>query len=270
MECKVIPDVLDERGNPMEKVDLFGLKFNAWSLSEAVEHLSETSRAKEQKLVFTPNVDHLVLLEENDQFKKTYDEADVILADGMPIVWFSQLIGRPLPERVTGADLVPGLCEASARKKLKVFLMGGDAAVTPEAGRKLRERFPDLKIAGIETPPRGFEKNENLNSRVLKAINEASPDILFVAMGAPRQELWACRHKKDLNVGVIIGVGGAFDFLAGRISRAPRYIQSAGFEWLWRLGCEPKRLWKRYLVRDLAFLKIAVREWRKKTMISTN
>ena len=240
---------------------MFGLDFMMWTLSEAIEELSEISRNKECRLVFTPNVDHLVLIDENEDFLKLYQSADFLLADGMPIVWFSRLIGRPLPERVTGADLLPGLCERAPDKGLSVYLLGGAPDVTPEAKRRLMLRFPELKIVGIDTPPIGFEKDEKIDFQVVKAINNASPNILFVAFGAPKQELWAERHRKDLNVGLILGVGGTFDFVAGAVSRAPLWIRSAGFEWLWRLACEPRRLWKRYL-KDLKFLGIAIREWK--------
>lgn len=242
---------------------MFGLDFSQTSLLEAISILSEEARGGEVKLVFTPNVDHLVLLEENNEFKRAYQEADFILADGMPVVWFSRLIGKRLPERVAGADLFPGLCGISAQKRLRVFLLGGDPKVTPETARKLTHQFPGLLIAGIATPPIGFEKDVGLNLELIDSINKSSPDILFIALGAPKQEIWSYHHRKQLNVGLIIGVGGAFDLVAEVVPRAPHWIRSAGFEWLWRLSNDPRRLWRRYLIRDLRFFGIAFQEWRK-------
>ena len=196
-------------------------------------------------------------------YREAYRAADFVFADGMPLVWFSRLIGRPIPERVTGADLVPGLCEIAARKGLKVFMLGGAPDVTPDAADILRKRNTCLEIVGVSTPPLNFEDDDEINSTVIESINRVSPDILFIALGAPRQEVWAYRHRDQLDVGFILGVGGAFDFMAGRLNRAPEWVQKSGFEWLWRLVHEPKRLWKRYLVRDMRFIGIAYREWRK-------
>ena len=247
-------------------VDLFGFNINTWSLNEAIKHFSNISRQKQSRVVFTPNVDHLVLMDLEEDFRDSYHQADYILADGMPLVWFSRLVGKPLPERVTGADLLPGLCAVAARKDLRIFLMGGALNVTPVAAKNLCQKFPGLQIVGIETPPVGFEQDEQWNKRLLTSINQASPDFLFVGLGAPKQEIWIARHKHELKTGLILGIGGAFDMEAGIFSRAPEWMQACGLEWVWRLSKDPKRLWRRYLVRDLRFLKILFREWKKQRL----
>ncbi len=247
----------------MEVIELFGLAFSQVPLSEAIEALGKRAGEKKGLLVFTPNVDHLVLIETDSSYRNVYQEADWVFADGMPIVWFSRLVGRPLPERVTGADLVPGLCRIAAEKGLRVFILGGAPDVTPLAAERLFKMNPRLEIAGIATPPQGFENDDAINLSIIDVIKRASPDILFVALGAPRQEIWACQNRDRLNAGIILGVGGAFDFISGRTKRAPAWMQKLGLEWLWRLVREPKRLWKRYLVRDMRFIGIAYREWRK-------
>lgn len=242
---------------------MFGLNFNSVTLEEAAEHLSNLLRDRLPVLAFTPNVDHIVLLNSNPEFEEAYKNAGFICADGMPLVWFSALIGKKLPERVTGVDLVSSLVSKASEKGLKIYFMGGKAEVTPIAVAKLQSAFPDFVLAGISTPPPGFENSAEENAVLVNTINQSSPDILFVALGAPKQEIWSYRHREKLNVGVIVAVGGAFDFLAGRIQRAPEFVQRLGLEWLWRLIHEPTRLWKRYLVRDRAFLGIAWHEWKK-------
>jgi len=245
------------------EICMFGLNFNSVTLEQAAEYLSSIERKGLPVLVFTPNVDHIVLLNSNPEFEEAYKNAGFICADGMPLVWFSALIGKKLPERVTGVDLVSSLVSKASEKRLKIYFMGGKTEVTPIAVSKLQSTFPDFILAGISTPPAGFENNEKENTVLLNTINQSSPDILFVALGAPKQEIWAYRHREKLNAGVIVAVGGAFDFLAGAIRRAPKFVQTLGLEWLWRLIHEPTRLWKRYLVRDRAFLGIAWHEWKK-------
>lgn len=241
----------------------FGLHFDSVTLEQAAEYLSSKGREILPILVFTPNVDHIVLLNSNMEFKEAYQNAGFICADGMPLVWFSALIGKKLPERVTGVDLLSSLVFKASKKGLKIYFMGGKAEVTPIAVANLKKNFPDFVLAGISTPSPGFENSKEENEILVNDINQSSPDILFVALGAPKQEIWCFRNRDKLRVGVIVAVGGAFDLLGGSIQRAPDFVQKLGFEWLWRLLHEPTRLWKRYLVRDWAFLGIAWNEWKK-------
>lgn len=247
-------------------INLFGLDIIAWSLDEAIEQLSEISKERESKIFFSPNVDVLVLIDTNREFREAYLHANYILADGMPLVWFSRLVRKPLPERVTGADLFPGLCAVAAQKNLRVFLLGGASNVTPMAAKNLCHKFPGLQIVGVETPPLGFERDGWWNEHLVTSINQASPDLLFVGLGAPKQEVWIARHSQELKVGLILGIGGAFDLEAGVFPRAPEWMRASGLEWVWRLLKEPKRLWKRYLVRDLRFFKILFQEWKKQRL----
>lgn len=240
---------------------MFGLNFQAKTLNEMVCIIGEEATHKNGRLLFTPNVDHVVRMEDDSSFRKIYLAADWIVADGMPLVWFSRLVGRPLPERVTGADLLPALCQEAAKKGLSVYFFGAAPGIAEEASQKLFQRNPGLKVAGFASPSYGFENNPHLTHQYIDSINQASPDILFVGLGSPKQEFWAYSHRQVLNVGVIAAIGGAFDFASGRIKRAPSWVQVSGIEWLWRLFQEPGRLWKRYLVRDSRFLMVALREW---------
>ena len=177
----------------------------------------------------------------NDELWGYLKNADFVTADGMPIVLLSRLLGQRIPERVTGADMVPAICRRCAEEGLSVYVLGGDKEAVEEAFEKLG--FPSLRIAGIDP---AFVKLGEDQPEIVERINAAKPDILFVALGNPKQELWMGRNAAKLDVGVMIGVGGTFNFIAGRVKRAPKWVQKSGLEWIYRIIQEPGRLWRRY------------------------
>lgn len=241
--------------------ELFGLRFSAVTLAQAVELLLRDAESRTRGLVVTPNVDHVVLLEKDERLRTVYQSARWLFADGMPIVWLSRLVGRTsLPARVTGADLFVELCAHAAERKLRVFLLGASPGVAASAAARLRAASPGLTVAGTYSPPPGFEHSPTETANMIEMVNAARPDILFLGLGAPKQEFWASAHLDSLDTGPVLCVGGAFDFVAGRTVRAPRRIQAAGLEWAWRLAHEPRRLWRRYLVQDARFILLAMRE----------
>jgi N-acetylglucosaminyldiphosphoundecaprenol N-acetyl-beta-D-mannosaminyltransferase len=242
-------------------VALFGLRFLAADLDGAAEAIAGAVAAGARGYVVTPNVDHVVRLRRDAAFRRAYEGAAFVVADGMPLVWASRLLGRPLKGRVTGADLLPALCAVAAARGYSVFLLGGGDGVAPRAAAALLARFPGLRIAGTHTPPPGFGDAPGPVEAALDAVARARPDILFVGLGAPKQELWVHAHWDRIAATVAVCCGAAIDFAAGARSRAPGWVQHAGVEWLWRLLHEPKRLWRRYLVDDVAFLGIFLREW---------
>jgi N-acetylglucosaminyldiphosphoundecaprenol N-acetyl-beta-D-mannosaminyltransferase len=166
----------------------------------------------------------------------------------MPLVWASRLSGEPLPARVAGVDLVAECARLSAQEGYRLFLLGAGPGVAEHAAAVLRRRYPTLVLAGTYAPPGTSPAQDAVT---IERVRAAAPDILLVAFGAPRQDYWIRGHRDILGVPVCIGVGGSFDLLSGRISRAPSWMQGSGLEWLYRLGREPKRLWKRYFVHDL-------------------
>lgn len=184
--------------------------------------------------------------------------ADLVTADGMPIVWISKLLGNPLGERVTGADLVPRLAEQAARQGKSIYFLGGREGVGEAAAGVLTKRYPQLQIAGIDSPFVHVE-NESLewaaedDLPIITRINKVKPDILLIAFGNPKQEVWFHRNRNRLQVPISIGVGGTFEFIVGTVQRAPPWIQKTGFEWLFRITQDPKRLWKRYFVGFFKF-----------------
>jgi N-acetylglucosaminyldiphosphoundecaprenol N-acetyl-beta-D-mannosaminyltransferase len=202
--------------------------------------------------VATANVDYLVHATKDAEYRRVLCVCDLVVADGMPIVWASHLFGVPLRERVTGADLVPHLVRLSGLKGYRIFLLGATPEVAEAAERQMRIMSPDVRVVGRLSPPIR-PLNEFDNEPILAAIEAASPDILLVAFGSPKQEKWISRHRDRLKVPVCIGIGGTLDFLAGTVRRAPLWMQRSGLEWAFRMGANPQRLAPRYF-RDAVWM----------------
>lgn len=249
-------------------VTLFGLPIRRSTFGEAAEAILALSQDRVGAYVLTPNVDHVVKLHHDESFRSVYREATYIVADGMPLVWLSRLCGNPLPERVTGADLFVDLCRQAADRGLRVYLLGSASqAIIERTAEALKRRFPRLEIVGARSPSFGFEKNEGESKALVEEVRAANPDLLFVGVGAPKQEKWIYRYRHQLNAGVALGVGAAFDFVAGKVDRAPAWMQTLGLEWLFRISQEPKRMVRRYLVEDLIFFRLALREWSRSKVL---
>ena len=240
----------------LSKIDICNVIIDNLTMQEA---LSETARlietGKDQYIV-TPNVDHIIKLQKDEEFADIYRKANLVLADGMPLLWASKYLGTPLKERVTGSDLLPELCKLSAQRGYKVFLLGGRPGAAERAGKILSEKFKGLNIVGTYCPPFGFEHSQDENRKIIHIIKEVGPDIVFVGLGAPKQEKWIYSNKELYKAKISIGVGVSFEFIAGMVKRAPIWLQRIGMEWFWRLIMEPKRLWKRYLKDDMKIFKL--------------
>lgn len=232
------------------RVDFGGTQVHQIDRSRTFELMREFASSGRAHRIVTVNLDFLRLAEDNPAFRSAINGADLAVADGMPLVWLSRLYGRPLPERVTGVDLIHEGCRIAIEQDRGIFLLGARDGVAAAAGERLQRLHPGLRIAGVFCPPQGPMNRKN-HRRALKLIEHAAPIFLFVAFGAPRQDLWIAEHLSELNVGAAMGVGGVFDLLAGHSSRAPLWMQSAGLEWAYRLGREPRRLWRRYIVDDM-------------------
>jgi len=235
------------------------------TLSTAIDEIDALVAAGRGGMVATPNVDHVVVAERREDFREAYATADLVLADGMPIVWASRLLGAPLPEKVSGSDLVFPLMERAAERGWRVFLLGAGPGIAEAAAESLR-RKPGVEVVGTAAPHVrcGQGEDDPEGDAAAGVIRAARPQLLLVAFGAPKQELWMHKHRVDLSPAVMVGVGASLDFLAGRVRRAPRWVSRAGFEWLWRLVREPRRLWRRYLVDDPRFLGVLWRTWRER------
>ena len=229
--------------------ELFGIKIDALDMQQATSKLLEWTKGESRscRYVVTPNVDHAVLLQENEELKAAYDDASMVLADGHPIVWASRLLGQPVPERVPGSDLVPELFSAVPDdEELTVFLLGAASGVAAKAAENMKERWRNVRTVGVYSPPMGFQDDPDECNYILGRIALVQPQILVVGLGAPKQECWVHAHKDQIRASVALCVGATIDFLAGEKSRAPVWMQKTGVEWLHRMCTEPKRLVKRY------------------------
>lgn len=238
-------------------VPLLGLEVHALTRAGAARRVIDLARQPRPALVVTPNVDHVVLLRHSEQFRRAYEAATLRLCDGAPLVALARLCGRPLPGRVTGADLMEDVCRLAAEEELRVFVAGGAPDVLERGMHLLRGRIPGLRISG-HSPPFAFEGTP-ADDELREVLRHAEPDIVMVCFGAPRAEIWAAQHM-SAQPAAYLCVGAAIDFAAEARRRAPRWMQRVGAEWLYRLVQEPGRLWRRYLVRDAAFLPLAVAE----------
>jgi N-acetylglucosaminyldiphosphoundecaprenol N-acetyl-beta-D-mannosaminyltransferase len=245
------------------QVSMFGCRIDALRMPQAVERVFEwiTAASGQCRYVVTPNVDHVVQLQHDERLRRAYDDASLVIADGMPVVWASRLLRRPLPERITGADLVPALFSAAPTdSRLKVYLLGAGPGVADRAATKIVSRWPAVEICGSYSPPFGFEKDPAENEAILARISAARPDVLVVGLGAPKQELWVHAHQHKIDASVALCVGATIDFLAAEKKRAPLWMRRTGLEWLHRLSTEPRRLFARYLKDAWTFPGLVCRE----------
>ncbi|MBX9627200.1 MAG: WecB/TagA/CpsF family glycosyltransferase [Gemmataceae bacterium] len=241
-----------EQSSADEPVRIWGGAFVPWTLTRTVDEVDRLVRAGRPSYFVTANVHTLMVADADPQMRAALDGAAFVLADGMPIVWAARMKGRRLPGRVAGADLLPALCERAAASGHRVFFLGGPPGVGEEAARRLTARYPGLQVVGTESPP--FRPPTPDEERELVGrIRAAKPHLLFVLFGQPKGEFWIRRHLPALGGVVCTQLGGSLDFVTGRISRAPRWAQRAGLEWVFRLANEPRRLAGRY-ARNAWFL----------------
>ena len=211
------------------------------------------------RYVCTGNLDHLSMLARDPEFRAIYNAADLVLADGAPVVWLSHLVRHPegpLRERVAGSDLFWELARASASAGVRLFFLGGSPGSADRAADMVRQRHPSAQVCGTYCPPVERFGDPEEQARIQQAVRDANPDILLVGLGAPKQEKWITAYKDRLGVPVSIGVGGTFEMAGGTVRRAPLWARRAGLEWAHRFLQEPTRLWRRYFMRDLPFLLV--------------
>ena len=235
-----------------------GVKIDNLSLQESVLYIEKLLKRRKNHYIITPNAAHIVLFQKDEEFRKAYAKASLVLPDGMSLVWASRFIGPRLKERITGTDLLFALCELSTSKKYTIFLLGAEDKTIKKAKDALLRKFPGLHITGIHN---GYFNDDK---RIIEKINELQPDILFIGIGFSKQETWINKNINQLNVKVAVTIGGVFDVISGKFKPAPRMIQHYGLEWLWRLLQEPRRLWKRYLIGNTIFIWLVVKELLKK------
>jgi N-acetylglucosaminyldiphosphoundecaprenol N-acetyl-beta-D-mannosaminyltransferase len=231
------------------RLDLFGVQIDRVDRPSALSRIRTFLEDGSTHQIVTVNLDFLYLAEQNPQFCTAINEADLAVADGMPLVWLSRVMGEPLPGRITGVELVDECCRIAHQEGVGVFFIGGTPPIAAIAADRVREQYPGLEVTHYSPPFGPIPPGED--EHIIEMVQRVKPGFLFVSLGAPRQDLWIRAHRERLGVPVSLGVGCVVDLLAGAVRRAPPWMQATGFEWSYRLMQEPRRLWRRYLLDDL-------------------
>lgn len=249
----------------IEKIKIFTRSINKLSLAQVVGLVKRNIKIKKKSsplLIFTPNLHHLYLIDRFKEVHKAYKKADLIVPDGVFLLWLASLLGISLKGRVNGTDLSYALLELAKKNDFKVFFLSPRKGL----GRKIVNSLKEHKIK-TDSYDLSFKNYQSsfFTQKALKKINSFFPDILFVGLGAPKQEIWLAKNKEKIKANIALGVGSALDYLVGRKKRAPSWMQKAGLEWFWRFLTEPRRLFFRYFIQDFFFgLKIIIQSFLSK------
>jgi N-acetylglucosaminyldiphosphoundecaprenol N-acetyl-beta-D-mannosaminyltransferase len=243
-----------------DRVDLLGTRIDRIKLGVLADWLESFMLSRQPHQIITANLDFIAIARRQPAFAALIEGADLVVCDGKPLQWASQIQGEAIPNRVTGMELVLRTALLSVERGYRIFFLGAAPGVAERAADGLRRIIPGVEIVGTYSPPLGpIEDDEN--ARMVERVRAARPDALFVALGAPRQDYWIQRNLAAVGVPLCAGVGGVFNFLAGETRRAPEWVQRCGFEWAYRLLQEPSRLWRRYLMDDLPlFFELLARQ----------
>ena len=241
----------------MEAVNVMGCPITKLSLNDFVDTAEEFIASGTSHYIAVVNAAKIVKMRSDGELQKSVLSADLIGADGVPLVWASRLLGNALPGRVNGTDLMDRLLERAHEKGYRIFFFGAKEEVLQAVLAKVRSRYPGARIAGFRNGY--FSKADE--PAIVQQIRESRADILFIAFGTPKKELWVKQYLSAMGVPVVHGVGGSFDVLAGIVPRAPIWMQKYGLEWLFRLLQEPSRMWRRYLITNTLFVMLFLKEW---------
>lgn len=234
-------------------------------LNISIDNIGVCELLKELKhggVVFTPNVDHLVKLQKDRDFFRVYEDADYRICDSQLIFFASRFLGQPIREKISGSDLFPAFYKHyGADEDVKIFLLGGLEGIAEKARHRINQKVGRNIVVESYSPPFGFENDPEECDKIVELVNRSGANVLAVGVGAPKQEKWIVNYRSRLNtIKTFFAIGATIDFEAGNLSRAPKWMSSAGLEWLYRLLMEPGRLWKRYLVEDLSFFALVMRQ----------
>ena len=243
-------------GTTQKAVNILGLPVNPLTMEQLLALVDRCIESREQILLGVVNAAKIVNARKDARLRQSLEEADLILADGAPIVWLSKLINSPLPERVAGIDIMYRILERASDRKYGIYLLGAKVEVLEKAAERIRNDYPGARIAGYK---HGYFEDSD-GETVARDIRESHADVLFVAMSSPKKENFLRKWRALMGVPVCHGVGGSFDILAGVTKRAPVWMQKCGLEWFYRFIQEPERMWKRYLVTNAIFIKLCTVE----------
>lgn len=250
------------------RVNILGVGVSALNLALAVKTIETWVKTGERNYVCVTGVHGIMESQRDEILRQIHNRAGMVTPDGMPLVWISQVKGHRIVSRVYGPDLLLAVCERSIMTGARHFLFGGAEGVPQRLASVLQSRFPGLHIAGALSPPfRPLTQEEQAST--LRKINASKADILWVGLGTPKQERWMAENIQCIDPPVLIGIGAAFDFIAGLKKQAPGWMQRSGLEWLYRLASEPKRLWRRYLINNPLFILMILGQalgWKRYSM----
>lgn len=238
--------------------NVLGVKVNSTTYTSTLKSIDKWVKTYARKYICVSNVHSIMECQKDPRLLKGVNNAAIVTADGMPLVWLSNLYGRKA-ERVYGPTLTLKLCNLAEKKGYKVFFLGGRKGISKKLSKKLKKMYPNMKVVGLmETQDLPLNKSDN--KKIVNSINKLDPQIVFVGMGCPTQERWMIDNRTQLKPNVLLGVGAAFDFIGGRVKQAPSWMQNGGMEWLYRLSQDPKRLWKRYTIMNAQFVYLVTRQ----------
>jgi N-acetylglucosaminyldiphosphoundecaprenol N-acetyl-beta-D-mannosaminyltransferase len=247
-----------------DKVILFDIEFNNFSTEETismVEGLLERNKVNGRfDYIVTPNVDHVVNFHKNSRFRQAYEKAVFKLVDGAPILFYSKVVRNPLKEKLSGSDLTPLIFKLANERKYRVFIFGSLSGVPERAIKNLKDNYNYNFPISFYSPPFGFENSKELLQASIQKINEFEPDILLVSLGSPKGEIFLYENSENIKAALALQIGASIDFIAGRIKRAPKWMQRIGLEWFYRFLKEPKRLFKRYFINDSYFIVLIIKD----------
>lgn len=235
------------------RLNILGVGISSIDMKGALSRIDTWIRLRDRQYVCVTGVHGVMESQINPRLKKIHNHAGLVTPDGMPLVWLNKLAGNKWVTRVYGPDLMLAVFSQGIERGYKHFLYGGGPGVAEKLAKSLQEKFPGAQIVGCYTPPFG-PLSEDEDQKIVETINSANPDIVWVGLSTPKQEMWMYDHRDKLDAPVLIGVGAAFDFHAGLKAQAPEWMRQAGLEWLFRLVTEPRRLWKRYLRNNPLFI----------------
>ncbi|MDJ0697308.1 WecB/TagA/CpsF family glycosyltransferase [Mastigocoleus sp. MO_188.B34] len=239
----------------MRKIQILNLEIDNFSQNEFLQEFKSG-------VLFTPNVDHLMKLQTDLEFQRAYDMSDYKICDSQVIVYASKFLGTPLEERISGADFFPAFYNYHWNNQdIRIFLLGAGKGVASQAQKNINRKIGRNIIVGSYSPPFGFEKDPAECEHIVNIIKNSDATVVAVGLGSPKQEKWILNYKESLsNIKIFMGLGATIDFEAGRIKRCPKWMGQVGLEWLFRLSREPQRLWKRYLVDDIPFFLLVLKQ----------
>ena len=244
-----------QRARLREQVEILGVEIDNISQRQFLAELSKG-------VIFTPNVDHLMKLQKDAEFRAAYRQADYKVCDSQILMYASKLLGKPLKAKISGSDLLPLFCNYHQNNlDISIFLLGGADGVAKQAQQNINASIGRDIVIAAHSPSFGFEKDEAECQAIIDIVNDSGASVLAVGVGAPKQELWIAKYRAQMpGVKIFMAIGAALDFEAGNKPRAPQFWSNLGLEWLYRLMSEPRRLWKRYLLDDLPFFKLLLEQ----------